>query len=52
MMYVISLAEALCLPEWYSGVQRTKATGLEALMVMQRILAYPNRWYDVVALFG
>ena len=46
------LAEALSLPETYTGIQRTKATGMEALMVMLRRLTYPNRWCDLVPLFA
>ena len=49
---VIHLAEALSLPEWYSCVQKTKATGLEALAVMLRRLTYPNRLCDLVPIFG
>ena len=30
------LAEAFSLPETYTGIQRTKATGMEALMVMSK----------------
>ena len=49
---VVHLAEALGLPVTYTGVQRTNATGLEALMVMLRRLTYPNRWCDLVLLFA
>ena len=49
---MIRLAEALHLPESYSGIQKTQATGMEALMVMLRRLTYPNRWCDLVPLFG
>lgn len=49
---MIRLAKALGLPEAYIGIQRTKATGMEALMVMLRRLAYPNRWCDLVPLFA
>ena len=49
---VFRLSEALHLPEWYRCVQKTKATGLEALAVMLRRLAYPNRLCDLVPIFG
>ena len=39
------------MPETYTGIQRTKATGLEVLMVMLRRLTYPNRWCGLVPLF-
>lgn len=46
------LAVALNLPEAYSCTQGTRATGMEALMVMLRRLTYPNRLCDIVPLFG
>ena len=30
----------------------TVATGMEALLIMLRRLAYPNRWSDLVPIFG
>ena len=30
----------------------TKASGMEALLIMLRRLTYPNRWCDLVRLFG
>ena len=46
------LCLALNLPEIYTCCQGTTATGLEALMIMLRRLAYPSRLYDLVTLFG
>ena len=46
------LASALALPELYVCSQGTRATGMEALMVLLRRLAYPSRWCDLVSLFG
>ena len=46
------LASALDLPEKYVCKKGTTATGIEALMIMLRRLAYPNRWCDLVPLFG
>jgi hypothetical protein len=43
---------ALNLPEIYTCCQGTTATGLEALMIMLRRLAYPSRLCDLVTLFG
>ena len=37
------LASALDLPEKYICKKGTTATGIEALMIMLRRLAYPNR---------
>ena len=49
---MVRLSAALDLPEKYVGKQGTTATGMEALMVLLRRLAYPNRFCDLVALFG
>lgn len=46
------LAAALSLPEQYTCEQGTSATGMEALLVLLRRLAYPNRLCDLVPLFG
>ena len=46
------LAEALSLPEYYRCHQRTRCESLVALMILLRRLAYPNRWCDLVSLFG
>ena len=43
---------ALQIPEEYHCVQKTVSTGKEALLILLRRLAYPNRWCDLVALFG
>lgn len=46
------LLQALELPAYYEHVQRTKCTGMEALMILLRRLVYPNRWSDLVPVFG
>ncbi|XP_078364346.1 uncharacterized protein LOC144648756 [Oculina patagonica] len=46
------LLDALEIPEYYICSQRTNATGMEALMILLRRLAYPNRWCDLVTIFG
>lgn len=46
------LRDALQLPANYICSQGTIATGIEALMILLRRLAYPNRWSDLVPVFG
>ena len=46
------LRDALQLPANYICSQGTIATGMEALMILLRRLAYPNRWSDLVPVFG
>ena len=46
------LAIALNLPEKYICSQGTIATGMEALLILLRRLSYPNRWCDLIPLFG
>lgn len=46
------LRDALQLPAYYICSQGTIATGIEALMILLRRLAYPNRWSDLVPVFG
>ncbi|XP_074633309.1 uncharacterized protein LOC141892072 isoform X2 [Acropora palmata] len=46
------LRDALQLPANYICSQGTIATGMEALMILLRRLAYPNRWCDLVPVFG
>ena len=46
------LRDALQLPVHYICSQGTTATGMEALMILLRRLAYPNRWSDLVPVFG
>jgi hypothetical protein len=46
------LFAALRIPKYYRAEQRTKASGMEALMILLRRLAYPNRWCDLVGIFG
>ena len=43
---------ALRIPREYHCTQKTVNTGKEALLILLRRLAYPNRWCDLVALFG
>ena len=49
---ILHLCEALELPEFYTGHQGFVFTWIEALMVMLRRLAYPNRLCDLVDIFG
>ena len=46
------LCVALNLPETYTCCQGTTTTGLEAMMIMLRRLAYLSRLCDLVPLFG
>ena len=46
------LARALKIPATYICSQGTIATRMEALMILLRRLAYPNRWCDLEAMFG
>lgn len=46
------LAQALEIPDHYECVQRTTCTGMDALMILLRRLVYPNRWCDLVPVFG
>ena len=46
------LHDALSLPEKYVCSQGTTVTGMQALMILLRQLAYPNRLSDLVQLFG
>lgn len=46
------LCHALNLPEKYKCSQGTSATGMEALMILLRRFSYPNRWCELVPLFG
>ena len=45
------LRDALQPPANYICSQGTIATGMEALMILLRRLAYPNRWSDLVPVF-
>ena len=54
-LYVVFLMSVLMFlrsPNKYRCTQGTTATGKEALMIMLRRLTYPNRWSDLVPLFG
>lgn len=46
------LQDALQLPASYICSQETVTTGMEALMILLRRLVYPNRWSDLVPVFG
>ena len=46
------LRKALEIPAMYICSQRAIATGMEALMILLRRLEYPNRWCDLVDVFG
>ena len=46
------LLTALHVPEWYVCHQRTKWQGAEALLILLRRLAYPNRWCELSQMFG
>ena len=46
------LLETLQIPAAYTGYQGSVFTGTEGLMVMLRRLTYPNRWCDLVNIFG
>jgi len=49
---IYRLVDALYIPENYICCQRTNTPGMEALMILLRRVAYPNRWFDLVSLFG
>ena len=49
---MVRLSVALNIPKYYICPQGTKATGMEALMLMLRRLVYPNRLSDLVSFFG
>ena len=46
------LLDELQKPENYTCYQGTSSSGMEALMLLLRRLVYPNRWCDLVPLFG
>ncbi|XP_015770202.1 PREDICTED: uncharacterized protein LOC107348667 [Acropora digitifera] len=46
------LLKVLEIPAMYICSQRTVATGMKALMILLRRLVYPNRWCDLVDVFG
>ena len=48
---MIRLIRALEIPRFYTGYQGSVCTGMEALMILLRRLAYPNRWCDLVGIF-
>ena len=49
---MLRLFRALAIPDKYWCKQGTTATGMEALMILLRRLAYPNRLGDLVKIFG
>ena len=49
---MVHLSVALGIPKYCICPQGTKATGMEALMLMLRSFAYPSRLCDLVPLFG
>ncbi len=49
---LVRLGSALQLPPKYVCRNGTSASGMEALMILLRRLSYPNRWGDLVPLFG
>lgn len=49
---ITRLKAALNLPPSYQCRQRTVCSSEEALLILLRRLAYPNRWCDLVGLFG
>ncbi|KAK3734504.1 hypothetical protein QZH41_010192 [Actinostola sp. cb2023] len=46
------LLHALEIPDHYICSQGTSSSGMESLMIMLRRLSYPNRWIDLVPVFG
>lgn len=46
------LLEALQIPDTYTSHQGSVYTGMETLMILLRRLVYPNRWCDLVPIFG
>lgn len=46
------LLEALQIPDSYTSHQGSVFTGMESLMILLRCLSYPNRWCDLVPIFG
>lgn len=46
------LLEALQIPDSNTSYQGSVFTGMESLMVLLRRLSYPNRWCDLVPIFG
>lgn len=46
------LLEALQIPDSYTSHQGSVYTGMESLMILLWRLTYPNRWCDLVPIFG
>ena len=46
------LMEALEIPESYTSGQGSVYYGMESLMILLRRMSYPNRWGDLVPVFG
>ena len=49
---MLRLSAALAIPDKYTCASGTTATGMEALMIVLRRLAYPNRLCELTKLFG
>ena len=46
------LLEALQIPDSNTSYQGSVFTGMQSLMILLRRLSYPNRWCDLVPIFG
>lgn len=46
------LLEALQIPDSYTSHQGSVFTDMESLMILLRRTSYPNRWCDLVPIFG
>jgi len=46
------LLEALQIPDSYTSHQGSVFTDMESLVILLRRLSYPNRWCDLVPIFG
>lgn len=48
----LRLVDGLQIPDYYVCKQRTVCPGQEALLILLRRLTYPNRWCDLIHMFG
>ena len=46
------LLSALEIPRFYTTHQGSMYSGIEAQLILLRRLSYPNRWCDLVPIFG
>jgi len=46
------LLDALEIPGYYICFERINSPGIEAVMILLRRFAYPNRWCDLKPLYG